>query len=363
MTVTRLALVPNDSALVTEPDLIARVVAGDRLAARALYDAHVGRVHRLAYRLTGDQQLAEEVVQDTFVRAIAHLERFRGDCALATWLHRITVTVALNARRGSRRREERETTIDEADGDASTGLHGDGVDPILRDRLWFFHAGRYEDESLGRNLFAPVSTPYTRETLRRRFEGKGTYSPFDGHTARVMYLNNYSRSVNSNFQNELDLDSLTDREDPESTWSLNYTATLSSRLFVEGGYATTTLVEVADHAGVAARTVYLHFATKAELLRRCIGTAIVGDTTAVPLADRAWMTAAMTAPTLHGGIRQMAAITAQLMNRAGGLLDVARQASAIEPEIAGAAQAGRAETRRTLHEFWHRAAADGLLHG
>lgn len=135
----------------------------------------------------------------------------------------------------------------------------------------------------------------------------------------------------------------------------------ASRLFVEGGYAATTLVEVADHAGVAARTVYLHFATKAELLRRCIGTAIVGDTTAVPLADRAWMTAAMTAPTLHGRIRQMAAITAQLMNRAGGLLDVARQASAIEPEIAGAAQAGRAETRRTLHEFWHRAAADGLL--
>lgn len=109
--------------------------------------------------------------------------------------------------------------------------------PILRDRLWFFHAGRYEDESLGRNLFAPVSTPYTRETLRRRFEGKGTYSPFDGHTARVMYLNNYSRSVNSNFQNELDLDSLTDREDPESTWSLNYTATLSSRLFVEAQYS------------------------------------------------------------------------------------------------------------------------------
>ena len=138
MTVTRLALVPNDSALVTEPDLIARVVAGDRLAARALYDAHVGRVHRLAYRLTGDQQLAEEVVQDTFVRAIAHLGRFRGDCALATWLHRITVTVALNARRGSRRREERETTIDEADGDGigvGDDGNGNGVDPILRDRL------------------------------------------------------------------------------------------------------------------------------------------------------------------------------------------------------------------------------------
>lgn len=136
MTVTRLALVPNDSALVTEPDLIARVVAGDRLAARALYDAHVGRVHRLACRLTGDEQLAEEVVQDTFVRAIAHLGRFRGDSALATWLHRITVTVALNARRGTRRREERETTLEETDADPIGVVpDGDGIDPLLRDRL------------------------------------------------------------------------------------------------------------------------------------------------------------------------------------------------------------------------------------
>ena len=77
--------------------------------------------------------------------------------------------------------------------------------PVFRDRLWFFHAGRYENEKLGRNLFAPVNTGYTRTTLRRRFEGKGTYSPFSGHTARVSYLNNFTRSQNSNFQNEMDL--------------------------------------------------------------------------------------------------------------------------------------------------------------
>ena len=132
MTEPALALTSSDR--VNEPDLIARVLAGDRLAARALYDAHVGRVHRLAYRLTGDVQLAEEVVQDTFVRAIAHLGRFRGDCALTTWLHRITVTVALNATRGSRRRQEREAPIDDADSDAM-GQEGEGIDPILRDRL------------------------------------------------------------------------------------------------------------------------------------------------------------------------------------------------------------------------------------
>jgi hypothetical protein len=109
--------------------------------------------------------------------------------------------------------------------------------PVLHDRLWFFHAGRYENEKLGRNLFAPVNTPYTRTTLRRRFEGKGTYSPWNGHTAKVMYLNNYARAQNSNFQNEMDLTSLTDREDPESTWSLNYTATLTSKLFIEAQYS------------------------------------------------------------------------------------------------------------------------------
>ena len=99
---------------------------------RALYDAHVGRVHRLAYRLTGDPQLAEEVVQDTFVKALAHLDRFRGDCALTTWLHRITVSVALNATRGAKRRSGRETPIEDAEFEVT---EREPVDPIVRERL------------------------------------------------------------------------------------------------------------------------------------------------------------------------------------------------------------------------------------
>ena len=86
-----------------EPDLIARVLAGDRIAARELYDAHAGRVYRLAYRLTGDADLAREFTQDTFVRAFSQLHRFRGDSALSTWLHRITVTVVANAMRRVKR--------------------------------------------------------------------------------------------------------------------------------------------------------------------------------------------------------------------------------------------------------------------
>ena len=109
--------------------------------------------------------------------------------------------------------------------------------PVLRDRLWFFTAGRYQNETLAQQLFRPILTPYDRVTLRRRFEGKGTLSPATGHTLRVAYLNNFVRQTNGAFQNELDLQSLTNREDPENTWSVTYNAALSSQLFVEGQYS------------------------------------------------------------------------------------------------------------------------------
>jgi AcrR family transcriptional regulator len=132
-------------------------------------------------------------------------------------------------------------------------------------------------------------------------------------------------------------------------------------LFVQRGYAATTLTDVAEHAGLAPRTLYLRFPNKAELLGRCIGVAIAGDADPAPIADRSWMLDAMTAPTLADRVARMAAITATLMERSGPLLGVAQQAAATEPMIAAAAQAGRDETRRTLGEFWQRLADDELL--
>jgi len=117
---------------VNEPDLIARVVAGDRIAARELYEAHAPRVYRLAFRLTGDAHLAREFTQDTFVRAFGQLARFRGDSALSTWLHRITVTVVANAMRKVKRFRERETDLEDVH---PIGSEASGVDPVLRERL------------------------------------------------------------------------------------------------------------------------------------------------------------------------------------------------------------------------------------
>ncbi|HEV8264474.1 MAG TPA: sigma-70 family RNA polymerase sigma factor [Gemmatimonadales bacterium] len=99
-----------------ERDLINRVRAGDGAAERALYDAHVDRVYRLAYRLAGDDALAQDFTQETFIRAFERLGAFRGESALSTWLHAITTSVVLNGLRKVKRFRQREADLDDAHG-------------------------------------------------------------------------------------------------------------------------------------------------------------------------------------------------------------------------------------------------------
>src|SRR3989442_5604077 len=105
---------------VDERELIARVRAGDALAERALYDAHVDRVFRLAYRLAGDDSLAQDFTQETFIRAFERLDSFRGEAALSTWLYTIATTVTLNGLRKLKRRG-RELELDAAADGAGGG--------------------------------------------------------------------------------------------------------------------------------------------------------------------------------------------------------------------------------------------------
>lgn len=116
---------PNDEA-----SLIDRAVAGDRDAARAIYDAHVHAVHRLASRIAGPE-LADECTQDAFVRAFSRLPTFRRQAALRTWLHSITVSVALNHKRREKR-QSRHVPLDLAPDIASPVAERD---PLLRRRL------------------------------------------------------------------------------------------------------------------------------------------------------------------------------------------------------------------------------------
>jgi RNA polymerase sigma-70 factor (ECF subfamily) len=131
--VTQTATAIASKNRVSEPELIARVLAGDRVAARDLYDAHAPRVYRLAYRMSGDADMAREATQDVFVRAFSQLARFRGDAALSTWLHRITLTVVASTMRKVQRMRERELPLDLRDATAAA-VEGRG-DPVLRVRL------------------------------------------------------------------------------------------------------------------------------------------------------------------------------------------------------------------------------------
>ena len=105
--------------------LIARVLAGDPAAERALYDAHVDRVYRLVYRLAGDLDLAQDCVQETFIRAFQKLADFRGESALSTWLGSIAISVTLNGLRKVKRFRQREVALDDAPPMGSTPREAD----------------------------------------------------------------------------------------------------------------------------------------------------------------------------------------------------------------------------------------------
>ena len=86
---------------------------GDLVAFEELYRDNVGRVHAVCVRMAGDAALAEELTQDVFVRAWQKISSFRGDSAFSTWLHPLTINVALSERRSRRRRLARVMPTDD----------------------------------------------------------------------------------------------------------------------------------------------------------------------------------------------------------------------------------------------------------
>jgi RNA polymerase sigma-70 factor (ECF subfamily) len=103
---------------------VRRAQGGDLGAYEAIYRAHVGRVHALCLRMTGDAARAAELTQDVFVRAWERLGRFRGGAVLATWLHRMTVNLVLEQARAEARRAWRVRAAG-GDGEAAAVAEGE----------------------------------------------------------------------------------------------------------------------------------------------------------------------------------------------------------------------------------------------
>jgi len=85
----------------TDEIALAGARRGDVRAFERLYKAHVGRVHGLCLRMTGNRALAEDCTQETFISAWKGLKSFENRSSFGTWLHRIAVNSVLGrARRG-----------------------------------------------------------------------------------------------------------------------------------------------------------------------------------------------------------------------------------------------------------------------
>jgi RNA polymerase sigma-70 factor (ECF subfamily) len=123
------------------PDDLAELVAaakdGDRAAFDELVRATSAATYTLAYRLTGNEEDARDVVQDAYLRAFRSLKRFRGDAQFTTWLYRITANCAstYTGRRARHRHDELrdETPVVDLHPDRDPERRGDQAE--LREQL------------------------------------------------------------------------------------------------------------------------------------------------------------------------------------------------------------------------------------
>ncbi len=85
-----------------EQQLVQRAKSGDFDAFNTLINMHKGRIYALAARMTGNEQDAEDIVQDTFLKAIDKIDQFRGEASFGTWLY----SIALNESRAAMARQK-----------------------------------------------------------------------------------------------------------------------------------------------------------------------------------------------------------------------------------------------------------------
>ena len=100
-------VVLNEPKMADEADWIVRAQRSDARAFESLYRMHIDKVYGLCLRMTGNVSEAEDCAQEAFIQAWNKLEKFRGDSAFSTWLHRIAVNSVLGRMRKSKREQDR----------------------------------------------------------------------------------------------------------------------------------------------------------------------------------------------------------------------------------------------------------------
>ena len=175
--------------LTDEANWIARAQRGDTRAFEMLYRLHVDRVYGLCLRMTGNVAEAEDCTQEAFIQAWNKLDKFRGDSAFGTWMHRIAVNAVLGRMRKSKREQDRIQVAHEASPSpaavADTGELRDLAEAIDRlpegaRHVFVLHAVYgYSHEETGAMLDIAAGTSKAqlhraRRLLAQQLEAQGT---------------------------------------------------------------------------------------------------------------------------------------------------------------------------------------------
>ena len=98
---------------VVADEVVGRARSGDQNAFRTLVEAYSRDVFRLAFRITRNEQDAEDTAQETFIRAYQKLDGFEARANFGTWLYRITANSAIDQLRRKKRHEDRNTPLED----------------------------------------------------------------------------------------------------------------------------------------------------------------------------------------------------------------------------------------------------------
>jgi len=173
---------PEAQADVVMPDevLVDRARAGEPAAQEELFRRHSGIAYRVAYRLLGHEQDAQDAVQDGLMKALRHLEDFDGRSGFRTWLLRIVTNAALDSGRKRKRRPTMRIDDAETGGtehaiheDPALGLHRgdlkralnaalDRLTPTLRMTFVLFAEGEMSYKDIAALQEIPVGTVMSR---------------------------------------------------------------------------------------------------------------------------------------------------------------------------------------------------------
>lgn len=121
--------------MVADDPVVERAQRGDPAAFRTLVERHSGDVFRLAFRMTRHEEDAEDVVQETFIRAYKRLEHFEGRANFKTWLYRVTANTAIDLLRRRKRAESRSEPLEDVEPGVAAGQERSVLGSQVRERI------------------------------------------------------------------------------------------------------------------------------------------------------------------------------------------------------------------------------------